>query len=403
MSGILPSLDLVVPRPTTRPGTPGDVGRPGSSAAVGGTYRPSLDVAGRRVVVFGSGGHAVAEVAALREARAEVLVVCPRLSAALVDLVDRGCVAWAAREAEPGDLDEAWLAVADTGDDVLDDRIAGWSAHRRVWCVVAGPRARASQDRRDGAGDGAGARTGGVVLVGGGPGDPGLLTAAACAALRDADVVVADRLGPVSALVELAPDAEIIDVGKVPFGPATSQDDINGLLVSNARAGRRVVRLKGGDSFLFGRGGEEREACLAAGVELSVVPGVTSAFAVPASAGIPVTHRGLVQGVTVVSGHVAPGDPRSTVNYAALAACGTTIVLLMAVRTLADICEELIVHGMHPDTPAATVADGTLVSQRVVRATLQTLAAAVAGADIKAPAVTVIGDVAALGEPGSSA
>jgi uroporphyrin-III C-methyltransferase len=233
-----------------------------------------------------------------------------------------------------------------------------------------------------------------VTLVGGGPGAPGLLTVAGLEALRAADVVVTDRLAPVSVLADLGPAVKVIDVGKIPFGMATPQERINEILIDHARAGRSVVRLKGGDSFLFGRGGEELIACAAAGVPVAVIPGVSSALAVPACAGIPVTHRGVTQGVTVVSGHVPPDDPSSTVDYSALARAGTTLVFLMAVTHLDAITETLMRHGLSPDTAAATIADGTLDRQRVVRGTLETIAAKAAAAGIKPPAVTVIGAVA---------
>lgn len=241
----------------------------------------------------------------------------------------------------------------------------------------------------------AGAGTvGEVVLVGAGPGDPGLVTVAGKAALAAADVVLADRLVPVEALSWLRPGAEIVDVAKHPGGPATTQEQINRLLVAHARAGRRVVRLKGGDSFVFGRGGEEVLACAEAGVPVRVVPGVTSSIAVPALVGIPVTHRGRTQGFTVVSGHVPPGHPDSTVDFAALAAVGTTIVVLMGVRTLGAITAALVAAGLDPATPAAVVADGGLPAQRVETGTVATIATVAAEAGIGPPAVTVIGAVA---------
>lgn len=238
--------------------------------------------------------------------------------------------------------------------------------------------------------------TGRVVLVGGGPGDPGLMTVAGLDAVRTADVVVTDRLAPVAVLEDLGPDVEVIDVGKVPFGRATPQEEINRILVDHARRGRIVVRLKGGDSFLFGRGGEEYLACTDAGVPVSVIPGVTSALAVPALAGIPATHRGLSQGVSVISGHVPPGSPESTLDYGALARSGTTLVLLMAVTNLPAITAEFLAQGLPGDTPAATVASGSTPAQRVLRGTLSTIARDAAEAGIEPPAITVIGAVAAL-------
>ena len=238
--------------------------------------------------------------------------------------------------------------------------------------------------------------SGQVVLVGGGPGDPGLMTVAGLDAVRTADVVVTDRLGPVSILDYLGPGVEVIDVGKVPFGPATPQEEINRILVEHARLGRKVVRLKGGDSFLFGRGGEEYLACTDAGVPVTVIPGVTSAFAVPALAGIPATHRGLSQGASVVSGHVPPGSPQSTLDYGALARSGTTLVLLMAVTNLAAITDQLLAEGLPGDTPAVTIENGSTPDQRVLRGTLAIIAQQDADAGVAPPAVTVIGKVAAL-------
>nr|WP_243843076.1 MULTISPECIES: uroporphyrinogen-III C-methyltransferase [unclassified Mumia] len=237
-----------------------------------------------------------------------------------------------------------------------------------------------------------------VVLVGGGPGDPGLITVAGLEAVRSADVVVTDRLAPLGVLHGLG--CEIVDVGKIPRGRTTPQEEINRILVAHAAAGKRVVRLKGGDTFVFGRGGEELEACVAAGIPVDVIPGVTSAIAGPALAGIPVTHRGLSQGFTVVSGHVPPGDPRSTLDWAALARSGTDLVLLMAVATLPAITATLITEGLDAATPAATVADATLPTQRVVRADLATIAERIAEACIASPAITVIGKVAGF-DPGS--
>ncbi|MET1038125.1 MAG: uroporphyrinogen-III C-methyltransferase [Aeromicrobium sp.] len=236
--------------------------------------------------------------------------------------------------------------------------------------------------------------TGSVTLVGGGPGDPGLVTVAGRAAIESADVIVTDRLAPLSALAWARPDVEIIDVAKIPGGRSTSQDDINQLLVEHAKAGQHVVRFKGGDNFVFGRGSEELLACLDVGIETRVVPGVTSAIAAPALAGIPVTHRGLTQGFTVISGHVPPGHPDSSLDYPSLARSGTTIVVLMGVRTLGAICTALQAAGLDPTTPAAVVADGSLPSQRVVRATLATIDAAASAAGLGAPAVAVIGAVA---------
>jgi len=349
-------------------------------------YAARIDMAGRAAVVFGGGGAAVRHVASLLHADAAVTVVHRDVDATIKDLADRGLIAWRRGDFVDSDLDGTWLAVAATERSDIDATIADACEDRRVWCI-----------REPGGAQRPGSGRGHVTLVGGGPGDPGLLTLAGLEALRAADVVVTDRLAPVSVLAELGPAVSVIDVGKIPFGKATPQHQINQILIDQARAGRAVVRLKGGDSFLFGRGGEELIACAAAGVPVSVVPGVTSALAVPACAGIPVTHRGVTQGVTVVSGHVPPDDPASTVDYEALARVGTTLVFLMAVTTLPAITASLIGHGLAPDTPAVTVADGTLARQRVVRATVATIAEAVHAAGIKPPAITVIGAVAGFG------
>lgn len=237
---------------------------------------------------------------------------------------------------------------------------------------------------------------GSVVLVGGGPGDPGLMTLAGLAAIRAADVIVHDRLGALRCLDEARPEAEIISVGKIPRGAFTPQEEINAILVDRARRGLRVVRLKGGDNYVFGRGGEEWLACREAGVPVHAIPGVTSAVSVPALAGIPVTHRGLTQGFVVVSGHVPPSDPRSEVNWAALAGANLTLVVLMGVQNLPEIAAELQRHGMPADTPTAVVADGSTPGQLTLRAPLSDVADQAARAGIRPPAIVVIGAVAAL-------
>lgn len=235
-----------------------------------------------------------------------------------------------------------------------------------------------------------------VVLVGGGPGDPDLLTVAGLRAIRQADVIVHDRLGANAALAEARPEAELVNVGKIPRGAFTPQEDINDLLVEKARQGLRVVRLKGGDSFVFGRGGEEWIACAEAGIPVRVIPGVTSAVSVPALAGIPVTHRTLTQGFTVVSGHVAPDDERSTLDWEALARGGTTLVLLMAVKNLGAIAARLIDAGLPRETPAAIVADGSLEDQHTVVTTLAEAGRVAAAEGIAPPAIVVVGEVAGL-------
>ncbi|MCF6737739.1 uroporphyrinogen-III C-methyltransferase, partial [Blastococcus sp. KM273129] len=200
---------------------------------------------------------------------------------------------------------------------------------------------------------------GSVVLVGGGPGDPGLITVRGRQALATADVVVADHLAPQALLAALPPEVQVIDAAKLPRGRAMAQETINDLLLTHARVGRRVVRLKGGDPYVFGRGYEELQACTAAGIPVEVVPGITSAVAVPALAGIPVTHRGLTHEFVVVSGHLPPGHPDSLVDWASLGRLRGTLVVLMGVDTAPAIATALVQHGRDPRTPVAVVTDGS--------------------------------------------
>ncbi|WP_322759595.1 uroporphyrinogen-III C-methyltransferase [Frankia sp. Cr2] len=228
-----------------------------------------------------------------------------------------------------------------------------------------------------------------------GPGDPGLLTIRGRELLGRADVVVTDRLVSAEVLAFVRPDAEIIYSGKSAGALTRTQEDLNALLVDRALAGHLVVRLKGGDPFVLGRGGEEAEACRLAGVTCTVVPGVTSAFAGPAYAGIPVTHRGVAQDVAVVSGHLPPGHPESGVDWAALGASRMTVVVLMGVARLADIAAALIDGGRLPDTPVAVIERATTPAQRVVRGTLDMIAVDAIALGVRSPAVVVIGAVAA--------
>ncbi|AKT52073.1 uroporphyrinogen-III C-methyltransferase [Arsenicicoccus sp. oral taxon 190] len=341
------------------------------------------------VLVVGGSAHALGEVVRLREQGAHVTVVADELAPALDDLVDRGLVQRGADVTEPELVAESRLVV----DARTPDERAGGPDVRRLAREAGVPAYGVSGQDAASPGESGGS----VVLVGGGPGHPGLLTRDGYAELLAADVVVTDRLAPVSLLADLPGDVEVIDVSKIPRGRFTPQQEINAILVREARAGRRVVRLKGGDSFVFGRGFEEVEACREAGVPVTVVPGVTSAVSVPELAGIPVTHRGVVQGFTVVSGHAAPDDPRSTVDWAALARVGTTIVVLMGVETLPAIARTLLDAGRAPETPVACVMDGGLPSMRVARSTLGRLVDDGLPDGMKPPAVTVIGEVAALG------
>jgi uroporphyrin-III C-methyltransferase/precorrin-2 dehydrogenase/sirohydrochlorin ferrochelatase len=239
--------------------------------------------------------------------------------------------------------------------------------------------------------------TGTVYLIGAGPGDPGLITAKGLAILRSADVVVYDRLVAPSLVAEAPLAAERVFVGKRPHGGSADlvQDEINALLVERARRGLTVVRLKGGDPFVFGRGAEECEALHAAGVPFVVVPGVTSAIAVPAAAGIPVTHRRLASAFAVVTGHECDGV--SNLDWESLARV-PTLVVLMGLTALPEITAKLLEHGADPDTPAAVIASGTLPDQRTVVGTLATLATRVAEQGLEPPATVVIGEVVRVRE-----
>jgi uroporphyrinogen III methyltransferase/synthase len=235
-----------------------------------------------------------------------------------------------------------------------------------------------------------------VHLVGAGPGDPGLLTVRALELLGRADVVLHDKLIPREALDAVRPDAELIDVGKIGGGPQVPQAETERLIVEHAKAGKRVVRLKGGDPFVFGRGGEEGRVLREAGIDFEVVPGVTAGIAASAYAGIPVTFRGASSAVAFVTGHEDPDKPETAIDWEALARFPGTLVFYMGVRQLPRISERLIASGRPADQPAAIVERGTLPGQRTIVATLDTLPARASEEKIGAPAITIIGDVAAL-------
>jgi len=237
-----------------------------------------------------------------------------------------------------------------------------------------------------------------VYLVGAGPGDPGLLTARALELIAAADVIVYDRLIPETALDGARDGAELLYAGKEGGGPSVSQEEIGGLLVERGAAGHEVVRLKGGDPFVFGRGGEEAELLRDAGVPFEVVPGITAGVAAPAYAGIPVTHRDAASAVAFVTGHEDPAKPDTALDWPALAAFPGTLVVYMGVRTLEAISRALIAGGRSPSQPAAIIERGTLLGQRVVVATLETIASVAAREGIRAPAISVFGEVAALHE-----
>jgi uroporphyrin-III C-methyltransferase/precorrin-2 dehydrogenase/sirohydrochlorin ferrochelatase len=391
-------------------------------------YLLGLRLDGRRVVVVGGGRVAQRRVPALLAAGAEVLLVSPEITPALEDLVAREELTWERRPYRTGDCDGAWLVQACTDDGKVNAAVAAEAESRRIWCVraddaqasaawtpasgrvgdtsvavLAGGDPRRAAGVRDAVLDGL--RDGGitarhsrrkpvgVALVGGGPGDPGLITVRGRRLLAQADVVVTDRLAPRELLDELPGDVEIVDAAKIPYGRSVTQEHINAALVEHARAGRFVVRLKGGDPFVFGRGAEEVLHCVREGIPVTVVPGVTSAIAVPSVAGVPVTHRGVAQEFHVVSAHVAPGHPASTVDWEALGRSHGTLILLMAVERMRVIADTLMRYGRSPDTPVAVIQNGTLQSQRTLMASLATVADEMTASGVRPPAIIVAGEV----------
>ena len=393
-------------------------------------YLLGLRLRGKRVVVVGGGAVAARRVPRLLAAGADVLLVSPRATPALEELAAANRIDWRGREYREGDCAGAWLVCA-CADPPVNARVAEEAERQRTWCVRADdaasstawtPAAGAATDVSVGVLSGdprrsaairdaitsaiaAGTisarhfrrRTPGVALVGGGPGDPGLITVRGRQLLAEADVVISDRLAPRELLAELPPDVLVIDAGKVPYRPAMSQDEINQALITHANQGRFVVRLKGGDPFVFGRGGEEMLACLRAGVPVTVVPGVSSAVGVPTAAGLPVTHRDTAQDFHVISVHVPPDDERSTVDWPALAKTDGTLVLLMALRRIEPVAQALIRHGLPSSSPVSVIADGTMPTQRTIYSTLEEVSRQVANEGIRPPAVVVIGGVVTIG------
>lgn len=395
-------------------------------------YLAGLVLAGRKVVVVGGGHVAQRRVPSFLAAGADVTLVSPEVTPAIEGLA--GELKLVLRDFTETDLEGAWYVVAATADPEVNARVAAAAESRHTFCVrsddalggsawtpavghhgsvtvgVLGNReprkSAALRDDivtalRDGHLSASDAldRTPGVVLVGGGPGEPELVTVAARHALASADVVVADRLAPRELLDELGPHVELIDVAKLPRGRSASQDHINQLIVDRARAGKRVVRFKGGDNFVFGRGYEELLACAAADVPVTVVPGLTSAIAVPARVGIPVTHRGVAHEFTVISGHLPPGHPDSLVAWDAVAALRGTVVLLMAVDNAPAIATALLAGGRSAATPVAVIVDGTMPTERTVLTTLGSLADDLAAHEVVPPAIIVIGEVVAVARP----
>ncbi len=392
-------------------------------------YPLGLKLEGRRVLVVGGGAVATRRVPALLDAGADVVLVSPHLTPALRAHADAGRLAWRERRFEPSDVDGAWLVQVAVDDPDAAAEVSAAAEERRIFCVRADDRhaatawtpavtrhgpvtvgvlgggdPRRAVAVRDAIRDllAAGlreverapdAKPGRVALVGAGPGDPELVTVRGRRLLAAADVVVVDRLAPGLLLDELGPGVELVDASKIPYGPAATQEEINRILVDRALEGRFVVRLKGGDPYVFGRGGEELLACAAAGVPVTVVPGVTSAVAAPAAAGIPVTHRGIAHEFSVVSGHLPPGHAQSLVDWPALARLRGTIVVLMGLKNLPRITEALLAGGRAADTPVAVVQEGTTATQRTVRADLSTIAEAVRAEGVRPPAIVVVGPV----------
>jgi uroporphyrin-III C-methyltransferase/precorrin-2 dehydrogenase/sirohydrochlorin ferrochelatase len=396
-------------------------------------YLVGLDLRDRLVVLVGGGSVVQRRLPRLLAAGARIRVISPSVTAAVESLVGAGEVDWVRRRYTEGDLIDAWYALACTDDPDTNAAVVAEARRRRVFCVradagelgsavtpavgehegltvgvISGGDPRRSAAVRTAvvdalhAGqidDSATPAAPGVALVGAGPGDPGLITVRGRRLLSRADVVVADRLAPQSLLEELPAHVEVIDASKIPYGRAMQQEAINAALIDAAKAGKFVVRLKGGDPFVFGRGFEELLACVDAGVPVTVVPGVTSAFAAPAAAGVPVSHRGVAHEVVVVSGHVAPDDPTSLIDWPALGRLRGTLVVMMGVRRIAAFADVLIAHGRPPDTPVAVIQDGTLRRQRTLRSTLDKVADEMAADDIRPPAIIVIGPVAGLLSP----
>jgi uroporphyrin-III C-methyltransferase / precorrin-2 dehydrogenase / sirohydrochlorin ferrochelatase len=393
-------------------------------------YPSGLRLAGRRVVVVGGGHVAQRRIPALIAVGADVVVVAREVTPAVEGLGAE--ITLHLRDFVESDLDEAWYAIAATDDPATNEAVAKAAEERRIFCVrsddardasawtpavgrhegvtvaVLGNReprrSAAVRDEimhalREGVITTTPDRTPGVVLVGGGPGDPELVTIAARNALASADVVVADRLAPRELLAELSPDCELIDVAKLPRGRSAAQEFINKVIVEKALQGKRVVRFKGGDNFVFGRGFEEVIACNEAGVPVTVIPGLSSSISVPGRAGIPVTHRGVAHEFTVISGHIPPGHPDSLVEWPAVARLRGTLVLMMAVENAPAIAATLVEGGRPADTPVAVVVEGTMPEERTVLSTLGTLAHDLVAEDVKPPAIIVVGEVVAVAHP----
>ncbi len=389
-------------------------------------YLVGLRLAGKKVVVVGGGTVAQRRLGLLVSSGADVHVVTRSATPAVEAMAG---ITLVLRDYRDGDLADAWYVIAATDDPAVNAAVVAEADRRQIFCVRAdiareGSAVTPATFDHDGLAVGvlaggehrrsAAIRTaihealqqgliaaeaefadlkGSIALVGGGPGDPELITVRGRRLLAHADVVVADRLAPPELLAELPPDVEVIDAAKVPYGRAMAQEAINDVLIDRARAGKFVVRLKGGDPFVFARGYEEVLACAEAGIPVTVVPGVTSAIGVPALAGVPVTHRAVNHEFVVVSGHVAPDHPDSLVNWPALAALSGTIVLLMAVERIGLFATALMAGGRPGDTSVLVVQHGATTRQRVLRTTLADAAEEMVAQGIRPPAIIVIGGV----------
>ena len=339
-----------------------------------------VDVSGRKVVLFGSLRGTRRVLARYLLAGARVTLVLP---GEVPPVEQRQATVRYARQPDLADtsgllrlIGPAWTVVTTDVETAVRTRVVELARRLRVLVQAETPAPAGGQ----------------VALVGGGPGQTRLLTLEACAALREADAVFFDRLSPHDDLGELAPGAELVDVGKSPYHHPVEQRSIEQQMLDRARAGQSVVRLKGGDPFVFGRGGEEMLACLAAGVPVRVVPGVSSSLAIPAASGIPVTHRGLSHAFTVISGHVPPSED----ELAGLVRLGGTIVVVMGIANLEQIVAGLVGAGLAATVPAAVVERGFSPSQRSTFTTVGQLPAEVRRLDLRAPAVVVIGEVVAV-------
>jgi uroporphyrin-III C-methyltransferase / precorrin-2 dehydrogenase / sirohydrochlorin ferrochelatase len=397
-------------------------------------YLVGLRLGGRKVVVVGGGTVAQRRLPLLIASGADVHVITRSATPAVEALSQQQPgITLSLREYRNGDLDGAWYAIAATDDPDVNAAIVTEAETQHIFCVradvaregtavtpasfeyeglavgvLAGGEHRRSAAIRSAirealqqgviAAETPDGIPVGVALVGGGPGDPELITVRGRRLLAQADVVVADRLAPPELLAELAPHVEVIDAAKIPYGRAMAQDAINAVMIDRAKEGKFVVRLKGGDPFVFARGYEEVLACVDAGIPVTVVPGVTSAIAVPAQAGVPVTHRSVTHEFVVVSGHVAPGDPESLVNWDALAALSGTIVLMMAVERIELFADALLKGGRPAETPVLVVQQGTTAGERVVRTTLAGAGKSIREEGVRPPAIIVIGSVAGFAE-----